>query len=134
MKEDLTAYIAGPMRGYPDFNFPAFFEAEGVMRDRGFHTFNPAQKDQDVGFDPKGMDGSLEDLVTADFDLNEALSWDTQRIIHDCDTLVLLDGWEQSSGAKAEYALARALSLTVLEYHARTGRVSVLHDKVTLDV
>ena len=38
-------YIAGPMRGYPEFNFPAFYAAEERLRARGHAVFNPARRD-----------------------------------------------------------------------------------------
>ena len=45
------------------------------------------------------------------FDLKEALLWDLQQVA-DADGIVLLDGWEKSSGARAELALAAALGKT----------------------
>jgi len=46
-------YLAGPMRGIPEYNFPAFFAAATSIRDRGIEVWSPAENDvhQD-GFDP----------------------------------------------------------------------------------
>ena len=39
-------YIAGPMRGYENFNFPAFDAAAQLYRAIGYEVFNPADKDK----------------------------------------------------------------------------------------
>jgi hypothetical protein len=48
MKEILMnrVYLAGPMRGYSDFNFPAFMAAEALLLEQGaYEVFNPAARD-----------------------------------------------------------------------------------------
>lgn len=105
-----TLYIAGPMRGVPEFNFPAFFAAEDKLRAAGYDTINPARRDLEKGFDPSGMDG-LENLAIHGFDLLAALAWDCQQICMKADGLALLPGWKASRGARAERALAIALGL-----------------------
>lgn len=37
-------YIAGPMTGLPDFNFPAFHAAAAAWRAAGWEVFNPAEE------------------------------------------------------------------------------------------
>lgn len=105
-----TLYVAGPMRGIADFNFPAFFEAEKALVAAGYEVINPARRDKDNGFDPTGMTGD-EDLSELNFSLREALGWDMAAICSDADGIALLPGWEVSKGAKAEEALASALGL-----------------------
>lgn len=107
-----TLYIAGPMRGIPEFNFPAFFVAEGRLERARFATINPARRDADAGFDPLLMDGT-EDLSEYGFDLNEALAWDLEQIAMHADGIALLDGWEHSKGVAAEVATAKALGKPV---------------------
>ncbi len=106
-------YVAGKMRFQPEFNFPAFFEAEAELRAQGFEVFNPARQDIENGFDPKGMTGH-EDLDELGFDLREALGGDVVWIALRADAIYMLEGWSKSSGATAEHALARALGLTIL--------------------
>lgn len=36
-------YIAGPMTGLPDFNFPAFNDMAAILRGLGYHVENPAE-------------------------------------------------------------------------------------------
>ena len=47
-----TAYIAGPMRGYDNFNFEAFHAASFDLRSRGYIVYSPAEHDEENGFDP----------------------------------------------------------------------------------
>ncbi len=108
-----NVYVAGKMRGVEEFNFPAFDVATEILRDAGYFVFSPAERDRAAGFDPSGMTGN-EDLSKLGFSLREALAADTQWIAMEADAVYLLDGWENSSGARAEKALAEALGLEVL--------------------
>lgn len=108
-------YIAGPMRGIPEFNFPRFDWAELVLTTAGHATVSPAQHDREEGFDPAGMDGN-EDLGELGFDLKAALGWDLEQVAN-ADGVAVLDGWERSSGARAEVATAHALGIPVATVH-----------------
>ncbi len=110
-----NVYLAGPMRGIPQFNFPAFDRAQGELERAGYHVFSPAQCDRiDQGFDPVGMTGN-EDLSKSGFDLRYALKSDTAWICTHADAVVLLPGWQRSTGAQAELALAKALVIPGFE-------------------
>lgn len=110
----MKVYIAGPMRGIPDFNFPAFTWAAATLREGGGHeVISPAEHDLENGFNPMGMAGH-EDLDGI-FDLRAALAWDLQQVAT-CDGVFLLPGWEKSSGARAELACAAALGLLARTY------------------
>lgn len=113
----MRVYVAGPMRSLPSFNFPAFDTASAALRDQGHDVVNPAEHDRDNGFNPTGMTGH-EDLTAQGFDLRAALAWDLDQITR-CDAIFLLDGWQRSSGARAEYALAQALGLQVASDESR---------------
>jgi hypothetical protein len=110
---DGRAYLAGPMRGIPEFNFPAFLKAAEDLKAKGIEVFNPAQHDIDNGFDYKGLTGN-EDLSPLGFDLRKALGADVDFIAHESAGVIVLPGWENSSGARAEVALANALKLPVV--------------------
>lgn len=107
-----TIYIAGPMRGLPEFNFPAFDTAEALLTEHGYQPINPAQHDRDGGFDAKGMTGHEDLTARQDFDIREALKWDLEQVAH-VDAVAVLPGWENSSGARAEVALAHAIGTPV---------------------
>jgi hypothetical protein len=92
----IRVYVAGPMTGLPDFNFPAFHAAAKALRDRGFEVENPAEN-------PEPACGSW-------------LAYMRMAVVQvaKVDTLVLLPGWEKSKGARVEFTLAAGLGLSVM--------------------
>lgn len=110
-------YLGGPMRGIRRFNFDEFHRVSGLIRSLGVEVFSPAERDLAIGFDPTGMTG-WEDLAECGFSLRDALSADTAWICREATAVVVLDGWEGSSGARAEVALARALGLPVYAWRS----------------
>lgn len=105
----LSTYIAGPMRGYEQSNFPAFFAAEEALADLGYNVFNPARNDVNHGFDPR--DPKSRDM--SEFSMNEAMTWDLEKVL-ESDFVVLLEGWESSVGVAAEVAAARACGIPTI--------------------
>ena len=114
----MKVYLAGPMRGIPNFNFPAFFEAEAQLVALGHTVFNPARRDNDVhGTDiSKGNLTGDETIAAKDhgFNLRDALGADLSFICAEADAIALLPNWEKSKGANAEKATADALGLEIL--------------------
>lgn len=114
----MKVYLGGPMRGYKEFNFPAFRAAASRLRAQGHEVFSPAEKDIDRhGKDiSKGNDFGCEDIAAKDhgFDLRVALGEDLAWICAHAEAIALLPGWEDSRGAKAEMAAAKALNLEVI--------------------
>lgn len=92
----LRVYVAGPMTGYPDFNYPAFFAAERALRNLGYDPINPARTE--------GREGCKTWL---DF-MRAAL-----RDIADADAIATLPGWWDSRGASCEYRIGNDLGLPV---------------------
>ncbi len=93
-------YLAGPMTGLPECNFPAFSEAEELVAAR-FHcnVINPAYLSYLIG----------EGRTHAHY-LEVALA-----IVRTSDFLVMLPGWENSAGARTERATAEALGIPAAE-------------------
>lgn len=109
----MRVYICGPMRNLPLYNFPAFDEAANRGRAIGLEIVSPADLDRSLGFDEYRDEPSPADLrVMIIRDVVEASK---------CDAIALLPGWERSSGAAVELALANFLDLLVLD--ARTFQV-----------
>ena len=114
-------YIAGPMTGYEYFNFPAFDKAYNLLVDK-FSVFSPADHDREllgktVNWMPQESDSvgpwkawaipGAPDLRTM---LGEDLEWIAKNATH----IYMLKGWERSSGARTEHALAVALGLEIM--------------------
>ena len=120
MKTPTKVYIAGPMRGIPEFNFPAFHRAARHYRRLGYEVFSPAERDNERhGTDiSKGNQSGSEEqaAVQHGFNLRDALGEDLCWICKHADAILMLDGWENSKGAKAEKATAEALGLAVWYY------------------
>lgn len=114
----MKIYVAGPMRGIPEFNFPAFHAATADLREQGHIVFNPAERDiEKTGVDiSKGNATGDNALAEAQhgFSLREALKDDLEFICLHADAIALLPGWENSKGARAELHTALALGLDVL--------------------
>jgi len=113
MTDRPALYVAGPMRGYPEFNFPAFDEATAKLRAAGYVVFNPAERDREVHGDGvnDSATGDLADVAHTGFSLRDALAADTAWICAHADGIAVLTGWEQSYGARAEVALGHALGI-----------------------
>lgn len=95
-----TYYLAGPMRGYPMFNFPLFLMAGRILTARGLTILSPAEKDMEAGFDPsRPIEGQK-------FDIHASFRWDFDAVVKS-DGIILLPGWENSTGAKAERVVAQ---------------------------
>lgn len=115
----MKIYLAGPMRGIPEFNFPAFNAAAAKLREQGHYVFNPAEKDNERhGTDiSKGNMTGDEEIAAKQhgFSLREALHLDLTFICLEADAIALLPGWRNSKGASAEHATANALGLWIKE-------------------
>lgn len=81
-----SVYIAGKMTGLPDKGRAAFAEAEDLLSKLGFVVLNPSCL-------PDGLPGNKYMPIC-------------MSMIDAADNLVLLDGWEDSPGAKLEKAYA----------------------------
>ena len=88
-------YIAGPMSGLPDLNYPAFNAMAERLRAHGHHVENPAENpppkcESWLGY----MRMAVAQLAT-------------------CDAVVMLPGWSKSKGACIEHQLAVGLGLEI---------------------
>jgi hypothetical protein len=70
-------YIAGPMTGLPEYNFPAFHAAAAAWRAAGWDVFNPAEE--------FGGDTGKPYRAYVEHDL---------AALRTCDAIAMLDGWD----------------------------------------
>jgi hypothetical protein len=88
-------YLAGPMTGLPEFNYPAFLANAHQLRRSGFIVVNPADN---------GLPATSPWSSHMRRDLRSML---------DCQGVALLEGWETSRGANLEVVIARALDMPI---------------------
>jgi len=100
-------YLAGPMRGYPQYNFPAFDKARNTLKAAGHKVFCPAETDIVEGFNPN-EEISVEKI-------QQAFRRDILALL-DCQAIAMLPGWEKSVGANTEVSMAEMLGLKVFFY------------------
>lgn len=90
----MKLYLAGPMTGIKDLNFPAFHAEAARLRALGHTVINPAEINPDVGADWVAcMRADIAELVT-------------------CDSVAMLEGWTASRGARLEYHIALELGMS----------------------
>lgn len=80
----MKLYVAGPMTGLPELNFPAFNSAANGLRTAGHQVSNPAEINPDPA--TNWSDCMFRDLAALDA----------------CDGIVMLPGWQESPGAQIE--------------------------------
>lgn len=130
-------YLAGPMTGIEEFNFPAFHAAAADLRERGIEVFSPAEKDLEDGFDPK----KDEAKPLAHYMIDDLAA------VCGSDGVVCLPGWQKSKGARLETMVAHYLDIPVVSYpdltpvrhpsstrfHALLAQAGALHDQKQAD-
>jgi hypothetical protein len=104
------AYLAGPMTGTPFYNFLEFDRVKEAWNKEGWAIWSPADEDRERGFDPiknpdiEPSEKFIKDAMRADLDA-----------IQQVHAMVMLNWWEHSKGARAEYALARWRGIPVYD-------------------
>lgn len=89
----VRVYLAGPMTGHKDLNFPAFHAAAANLRASGYEVVNPAE----INPDPNAC-------------WTACMREDIAQLVK-CDRIALLPGWEKSRGALIEARIAADLSM-----------------------
>jgi hypothetical protein len=113
-------YIAGPMTGYPKFNFPLFNEVATSLRSRGWNIISPHELDepeiQEAAWN--SPDGKLDDAgKVAGHTWGEILARDVRHVADDAQGVILLPMWWQSRGARLEAFVAVLCNKPVLVYN-----------------
>jgi hypothetical protein len=93
----MKIYIAGPMTGLKDFNYPAFNKASELLRGKGHEIENPAEN-------PKPECNSWSGYMRMSI----------VQIVK-CDGVALLPGWWRSKGATTECFIAWRLGMKIFK-------------------
>jgi hypothetical protein len=97
-------YLAGPMQGYPKFNFPMFHSAATWLRDNQYDVISPAEQDSMAVQEESMMskDGKFIDGKVGGETWGDLLSRDVKLVADGVKGLILLPGWHKSKGARLE--------------------------------
>lgn len=139
----MRLYLAGPMTGHDNYNFPEFFRVAKALRALGNEVVSPAEEDLKQGWvkaevvlngawtwcymSPSHERWDGEKLcagigqfphrftITPEFDYEKALELDID-LIRSVSAVVLLPGWEGSGGARREAQAAIDNGKTLYEW------------------
>lgn len=100
----MKLYLAGPMSGLPDWNFPVFNELASKLRDLGHVVFNPAENVREDNH--KGRAYYMKKDIHAIIG-STVYSKPT-------DAVAVLRNWESSRGTRLEVEIALQLDIPVL--------------------
>jgi hypothetical protein len=95
----MRIYIAGPMTGLPEFNYPAFHKAAADLAALGHTPINPADSES------QNATGKPQEWT---WYMRHGL-----RALVDAEAVALLDGWEDSRGSAVEVFVANALRMEI---------------------
>jgi phosphoribosyl-ATP pyrophosphohydrolase len=87
-------YVAGPMTGLPEWNYPAFHLAATQLRSVGYRVISPAEHELDETNWTGCVRRGLGELLTTD-------------------AVGVLSGWQTSRGATLEVHVAEALGMEI---------------------
>ena len=96
----MIVYIAGPMSGLPQHNYPAFNRAEEKLAALGYTVLNPVHVDllNDTG-KPQAWDWYMRKTIA---------------MLVEADAVALLEGWQKSTGARLEKHIALELNMPAM--------------------
>lgn len=115
-----AVYLCGPMTGIEDLNYPAFRRVAGLLRETGIRVYDPSEWE----------DRHAKGVFLPRLAFEHYLGF----ICREADAVVVLDGWERSSGARAEVSVALRLGLPILKATEQGGGAGVRPFAVALTV
>ncbi|MCH8852404.1 MAG: DUF4406 domain-containing protein [Planctomycetes bacterium] len=105
-------YLAGPMSGYAEHNFPEFNCVAAMLRAQGYKVFNPAENADDGVRRPRSF------YMRRDI-----------PALMDCDAIAVLPNWQRSRGACLEMWIAIDLDMPIFNCKLSGGSVSLEPNK-----
>lgn len=97
-------FISGPMSGLPEYNFPNFYRMADRLKNMGFEVVNPADL---------AITHEVAKVIADPIEFRAMLEEEWEALRH-CDTILLLEGWENSKGGRSELELALELGLKII--------------------
>ncbi len=103
----MKVYLAGPMSGYPMYNFPMFDSYRNYLLLRGYEVISPADLDRAAGWDPEKHPANPPDA-------RDCAKRDVEAICK-CDAIFVMPGYKDSRGCTMELAVAKFIGIPVHE-------------------
>ena len=101
-------YIAGPMLGLPESNYPQFENVARFLRSEGWDVCSPVE----IG----SVFGTADELNANPTRLAVVMEAERDALRTSCDAILLLPGWERSRGARAELTIALEKHLEIITF------------------
>lgn len=111
----MRVYVAGPMSGYPEHNFPLFDKVTNWLR-----ALNPDDWTVISPAELTRQDEVMTGVPAGKQDWRYYMELDIRELLL-CDGIVMLPGWRASRGATLEYQVACGLGLAIDEYIGEDG-------------
>jgi Domain of unknown function (DUF4406) len=131
LDKSLIYYLAGPMTGIPQFNFPAFEQSARELRALGFTIISPHEQDsaavQVAALASK--DGALDAGKIAGETWGQILAKDVILVADKVDGIIFMPGWWNSRGAKLE-AVVGLLTGKLFGFYAPAGSYDAAMDEI----
>lgn len=97
-------YLAGPMSGLPDFNYPHFELAALLLREQGLEIYSPHEDNHEPGSEEYGA-YFLRGL---------------RKLLY-CHAIIMLQGWERSEGAMLEFKVATKIGMRAFTFDVKSA-------------
>lgn len=107
LSEGIKVYVAGPMAGIDNFNYPEFFKESQDLFRSDYIPVLPIDE------------GDLDENGNQTMTFGEYLRKDIKKLL-DCDAVVMLGGWSNSRGATLEAMIASAIGMPVFRASDKT--------------
>lgn len=115
-------YLAGPMTGVPEYNFPLFTEVASRLRAQGAEIVSPHEIDHGETRETRGG-----------LPYHTYMRAGLRRLL-DCHGIILLPDWKNSVGTIAEFRVALACGMEYAQWDNILKIVIDVHDWEIADV
>lgn len=114
----LAYYLAGPMSGLPEYNYPRFDQACALLRNEGLEILSP----HEVLRPGNHVEMQKEALW-------EYMMGETRELLERAGGIILLPGWYTSRGALAELSIVREYKLPTWFFNPSTCQASPMWNR-----
>jgi len=107
MVPEKRVYLAGPMSGLPEANFPEFKRVREILRKNRFKVVCPAEM-------TKALGGGRRECMLRD--VQHVLNLNKSEGHGQSGCVIILPNWRESTGANTEVLVAWQIGINVYEY------------------